>query len=256
MPMYPCVILAGGLGTRLRESTEFRPKPMIEIDSKPIVWHILKSYHHYGINDFIISAGYKSEIIKNYFLHYNAINLDIKINYKDNKIDYFGDMENWNVIIADTGLDTMTGGRISKIKKYVSTDTFLCTYGDGVSDVNINKLLDFHKNHGKVATMMVVKQPSRFGVVELDSNLKVNGFREKPTLDGWVNAGYFVFNKSIFDYLDDNSTLENEPLMELANQGELMAYQHDGFWQAMDTYREQVLLENLIKSNNAPWMQW
>jgi len=212
---YPCVILAGGLGTRLRESSESKPKPMIELGSKPILWHILKSYNHYGVLDFIISSGYRSESIKNYFLHYNSFNQDFKINLATNQVTYYGGTENWNVTVSDTGLNTMTGGRISKIRKYIASDSFFCTYGDGVSDVNISELLDFHKAHGKVATMMVVRQPSRFGVVNLRDDLAVSSFREKPIVDGWVNAGYFIFNNQIFDYLNDESIYRN--LQDLRN---------------------------------------
>jgi glucose-1-phosphate cytidylyltransferase len=253
---YPCVILAGGLGTRLRESSEFKPKPMIELGSKPILWHILKSYNHYGVLDFIISSGYRSESIKNYFLHYNSFNQDFKINLATNQVTYYGGTENWNVTVSDTGLNTMTGGRISKIRKYIASDSFFCTYGDGVSDVNISELLDFHKAHGKVATMMVVRQPSRFGVVNLRDDLAVSSFREKPIVDGWVNAGYFIFNNQIFDYLNDESILENEPLRNLASEGELIAFKHNGYWQAMDTFREQQLLEKLILEKRAPWVKW
>jgi glucose-1-phosphate cytidylyltransferase len=251
-----CVILAGGLGTRLKESTEFKPKPMIEIGTKPIIWHILKSYYFHGVSNFVISAGYRSDYIKDYFLHYNALSQDLTINFKDNQVSYEGSTENWTITIADTGLNTLTGGRISKLKKYLTDDDFLCTYGDGVSDVDIKNLYSYHLAHGKIATMMIVRQPSRFGVVNVNENQVVESFREKPLVDGWVNAGFFVFNKKIFSYLDDSSTLEEEPLKKLASKGELMAYKHEGFWQAMDTYREQQILENLITSGKAPWIKW
>jgi glucose-1-phosphate cytidylyltransferase len=256
MITFPCVILAGGLGTRLRESSEYKPKPMIELDSKPILWHIMKSYNHYGVKDFVISSGYKSEYIKNYFLHYNSFNQDFKLDLATNQVTYYGETENWNVTVSDTGLSTMTGGRISKIKKYISSESFFCTYGDGVSDVDIRELFDFHQAHGKVATMMVVRQPSRFGVVDLKDDLSVSSFREKPIVDGWVNAGYFIFKKQIFDYLNEDSILENEPLRNLAIDGELVAFKHDGYWQAMDTFREQQLLEKLILEKRAPWIKW
>jgi glucose-1-phosphate cytidylyltransferase len=197
------VILAGGLGTRISEETAIRPKPMIEIGGKPILWHIMKNLSVQGINDFCIATGYNGTVLKDYFLNYGSQNVDISLSLRQGSslVNHgIHDESGWNLTIANTGELTMTGGRIFRALKYLKGERFLCTYGDGVSDVNINKLLDFHKNHGKVATMMVVKQPSRFGVVELDSNLKVNGFGEKPTLDGWVNAGYFVFNKSIFDF--------------------------------------------------------
>jgi glucose-1-phosphate cytidylyltransferase len=251
-----CVILAGGLGTRLKESTEFKPKPMIEIGTKPILWHILKSYYFHGVSNFLISAGYRSDYIKDYFLHYNALSQDLTINFKDNQVSYDGSTEDWTITIADTGLNTLTGGRISKLKKYLKDDDFLCTYGDGVSDVDIKNLYSYHLSHGKIATMMIVRQPSRFGVVNVNENQVVESFREKPLVDGWVNAGFFVFNKKIFNYLDDSSTLEEEPLKNLASKGELVAYKHEGFWQAMDTYREQQILENLINSGKAPWIKW
>ncbi len=251
-----CVILAGGLGTRLKESTEFKPKPMIEIGTKPILWHILKSYYFHGVSNFVISAGYRSDYIKDYFLHYSALSQDLTINFKDNQVSYEGSAEDWTITIADTGLNTLTGGRISKLKKYLNDDDFLCTYGDGVSDVDIKNLYSYHLDHGKTATMMIVRQPSRFGVVNVNENQVVESFREKPLVDGWVNAGFFVFNKKIFNYLDDSSTLEEEPLKNLASKGELIAYKHEGFWQAMDTYREQQILENLINSGKAPWIKW
>ena len=256
MENLPCVILAGGLGTRFRESTEFKPKPMIEIGSRPIIWHIMKSYGHHGINQFLISAGYKAESIKNYFLHYKAITQDVEIDLKRQQINYLGESENWKILISDTGLTTMTGGRISNISKHIKTDNFFCTYGDAVSDIDITELYKFHLAHGKTATMTIVRQPSRFGVVELSENEKVTSFREKPIVDGWVNAGYFIFNKKVFHYLNEDSTLEAEPLRELASEGELMAFKHDGFWQPMDTFREQQLLEDLIKQNKAPWIKW
>jgi glucose-1-phosphate cytidylyltransferase len=252
----PCVILAGGLGTRFRESTEFKPKPMIEIGSRPIIWHIMKSYHFYGIKHFIVSAGYKAESIKSYFLHYKALTQDIEIDLGKQQINYLGASDNWKILISDTGLETMTGGRINLISKHITTDNFFCTYGDAVSDVDINKLYNFHVSHGKIATMMVVRQPSRFGVVELEQDKHVSSFREKPIVDGWVNAGYFIFNKKIFNYLSEESILEAEPLRDLASKGELMAFEHNGFWQPMDTFREQQILEELIKQNSAPWIKW
>ena len=251
-----CVILAGGLGTRLRESTEFKPKPMIEIDSNPIIWHIMKSYSYYGVRNFVICTGYMREFITNYFLHYNSVNQDIEIDLERNEVTHLGEPEKWNVLVSNTGLQTMTGGRIYKIKKYINEENFLCTYGDAVSDVNIKDLYDFHLEHGKIATMMVVRQPSRFGVVELDNKSNVENFREKPIVDGWVNAGYFIFNKNIFNFLTDDSVLEQDPLTNLARLGELKAFKHDGFWQAMDTFREQQILSNFIKNGDAPWIKW
>ncbi len=253
----PLVVLAGGLGTRLRESTEFKPKPMVEIGNKPILWHIMKTYSLYNVNDFIICAGYKSDQIKQYFLNYKELNYDFSINTTSRDIKFFSSsIENWNVTVADTGDATNTGGRIFKVRDYIDQDTFLCTYGDGIADIDIKKLIDFHKSHKKLATVTVVKQPSRFGVVELTENSSVKLFKEKPLLEGWVSAGFFVFEKKFLEYLQIDSVLEKEPLNRLAEENQLMAYKHEGFWQSMDTYREQLLLNELIQNNQAPWVKW
>lgn len=253
----PCVVLAGGLGTRLRESTEFKPKPMVEIGNKPILWHILKSYSYYKINNFIICTGYKYEIINSYFQHYKENNYDFLVNTNSNEKQYFSkEFENWQVLLSYTGEKTNTGGRIYKVRDYINSDLFLCTYGDGISDININNLIDFHIKHGKSATVTVVQQPSRFGVVETNNLNQVTNFKEKPLLDGLISAGYFVFNRKVLNYLDEDSVLEKEPLSRLATEGQLMAFHHKGFWQSMDTYREQLLLNDLIESGNAPWIKW
>ncbi len=253
----PLILLAGGLGTRLRESTEFKPKPMIEIGNKPILWHIMKTYSLYDINNFIICAGYKSDYIKQYFLNYKELNYDFSINTLSRDTSFFSKgIENWNVTVADTGDITNTGGRIYKVRDYISSDTFLCTYGDGIADINIKALIDFHKSHKKIATVTAVKQPSRFGVLELSATQSVMTFKEKPLLEGWVNAGFFVFEKKFLDYLQADSVLENEPLNKLTEENQLMAYCHQGFWQSMDTYREQLLLNDLIQNGKAPWIKW
>jgi len=253
----PLVVLAGGLGTRLRESTEFKPKPMVEIGNKPILWHIMKTYSLYNVNDFIICAGYKSDQIKQYFLNYKELNYDFSINTISRDTKFFSSsIENWNVTVADTGDATNTGGRIFKVRDHIDQDTFLCAYGDGIADIDIKKLIDFHKSHKKLATVTVVKQPSRFGVVELTQNSSVKLFKEKPLLEGWISAGFFVFEKKFLEYLQIDSVLEKEPLNRLAEENQLMAYKHEGFWQSMDTYREQLLLNELIQNNQAPWVKW
>jgi glucose-1-phosphate cytidylyltransferase len=253
----PLVLLAGGLGTRLRESTEFRPKPMVEIGNKPILWHIMKTYSIYSINKFIICAGYKSDQIKNYFLNYKPNNFDFSINTLTNEVKFLSNnIEQWDVTVANTGDNTNTGGRIYKVRDYIKNDIFLCTYGDGIADIDIEKLISFHLSHDKLATVTVVKQPSRFGVVELSQNDSVDLFKEKPLLDGWISAGFFVFNREVLNYLDENIVLEKEPLNRLAEENQLMAFKHSGFWQSMDTYREQLLLNELITENKAPWIKW
>ena len=254
-----CVLLAGGLGTRLREETEFRPKPMVSVGGRPILWHIMRNYAHYGYRDFVVCAGYRGDIIKEYFREFHSEVSDFtvtlgsqgSIQYHDNFVE-----DGWRVTVSDTGLSTMTGGRLFKVKKYVDDEIFLCTYGDGLADVDVRSLIEFHKSHGKVATVTAVRPVSRFGVLDLAENGSVEHFREKPQADGWINAGFFVFNKKIFDYLDANSILENEPMARLAQDNQLMAFRHDGFWQPMDTYREFTLLNDLWDKSAAPWKVW
>jgi len=253
------VLLAGGMGTRLREETEFLPKPMVQVGSRPILWHIMRNYGEYGHSEFVICAGYKGDVIKEYFREFQSEVSDFTVTLGSKfSIEYHDQfVENgWRVTVTDTGLNTMTGGRLFKARKYISEETFMCTYGDGLSDVNLSELLEFHDSHGKIATVTAVRPVSRFGVLDLQTNGAVESFREKPQADGWINAGFFVFNKKIFDYLDENSVLENEPLAKLAEDQELMAFRHDGFWQPMDTYREYSILNELWNTGNAPWKIW
>ena len=253
------VLLAGGLGTRMREETEFRPKPMVEVGGRPVLWHIMKILGTQGITDFVICAGYKSEYIKNYFYNYGASNLDFTVRLGDQSSTVFhGSHEefDWTVTVADTGGSTMTGGRIKKVEKYLDGEPFLATYGDGIADIDLAKLLNFHSTTGKTATMTTTQPASRFGVVDIDASGTVTQFREKPKVNDWINIGYFVFQPQIFDYLDENSILEEEPLRALADLGQLGSYKHTGFWQPMDTYRESQLLNNIWDSGNAPWKIW
>jgi glucose-1-phosphate cytidylyltransferase len=253
------VLLAGGLGTRMREETEFRPKPMVEVGGRPVLWHIMKILGQKSIQDFVICTGYKNEIIKNYFANYDAMNSDftVKLGSQDS-ITYHGahDESEWNVTVADTGATTMTGGRIKRVQKYLGDERFLCTYGDGIADVDIDALLEHHISHGKIATVTAVQPLSRFGVLDLDSDGSVRKFKEKPQVEGWINIGYFIFEPEIFDYLGDNSVLEEEPLRQLAADNQIAAYKHNGFWQPMDTYRETLLLNELWDSGKPPWRSW
>lgn len=254
------VILCGGLGTRLREETEFKPKPMVEIGGKPILWHIMKIFSSYGFNEFVLCLGYKGSYIKNYFLSYEAMNNDFTISLGEKrKIEYHNSHseQKFKITLADTGALTMTGGRVNRIKKYIKGDTFMVTYGDGLCDVNIQELLAFHKNHGKIATITSIRPQSRFGILNIGEGNQVNSFSEKPKSQGWINAGYFIFNKELFDLLgDDECVLEKAPLEKLANLGELMAFKHEGFFFAMDTFREFKILNDYWDSNNAPWKVW
>ena len=253
------VLLAGGLGTRMREETEFRPKPMVTIGGKPILWHIMRTYALHQISEFVVLTGYKGELIREYFHDFAAKNMDFTVVLGENPtFEKHGSMveEGWKVTVVDTGETTLTGGRIYRARDHIGTETFLCTYGDGVADINISSLLAFHKSHGKVATMSSVRPVSRFGVVDISESGMVEGFREKPQTESWVNAGYFVFEPEIFNYLDDQCILEQEPLTNLSKDGELMAYKHEGFWQPMDTYRESTMLNQLWNEGNAPWKKW
>jgi glucose-1-phosphate cytidylyltransferase len=255
------VILAGGKGTRIAEESEFKPKPMIKIGSKPIIWHIMKIYAHYGFSDFVICLGYKGEMIKQHFLNYRALNSDFTITLGEHdKIDLHGNNseDHWTVTLADTGLESQTGSRIKKIERYIDTDLFFMTYGDGVADINIKELVSFHLSHNKIGTLTGVRPHSRFGELLVQGD-KVSKFAEKPhQTEGHINGGFFVFNRRIFDYVteDDNCRFEKEPLEKLAKDGELMVYTHDGFWQCMDTMRDMSLLNNLWKQNQAPWKIW
>ncbi|HDH51430.1 MAG TPA: glucose-1-phosphate cytidylyltransferase [Nitrospirae bacterium] len=254
----PVVILAGGFGTRLREQTEFIPKPMVPVGTRPILLHIMKIYAHYGYKRFIICLGYKGEIIKDYFLNYKVRNSDFTItlgNHEAIKIHNSFDEEDWDVTLSDTGLRAMTGTRIKRIEKFIDTDYFLLTYGDGVADIDLKKLMEFHRSHGKTATITGVRPPSRFGELIIEGN-RVVEFGEKPQAGGsTINGGFFVFNRGVFKYLseEENCTLEKEPLERLAKDAELMIYEHAGFWQCMDTLRDMNLLNEYWKSGNAPW---
>jgi glucose-1-phosphate cytidylyltransferase len=256
----PVVILAGGLGTRLREETEYRPKPMVKIGDQPILWHIMKTYAHFGFKHFIICLGYKGESIREYFFDYALNTGDVALDLGKRTQVHMGntfDQVDWQVILADTGATTMTGGRIRRIRDYIKTDRFLMTYGDGVADVNLDELLETHQKMGKTATMTAVRPTSRFGEVAVESGLVVR-FQEKAVLDEtWINGGFFVFEKKIFDYLDDDRTvLEQEPLRRLAEQRQLAVHHHRGFWQCMDTYREFEMLNRDWAEGKAPWKVW
>lgn len=254
------VILAGGFGTRISEESHLKPKPMIEIGGKPILWHIMKYYSSFGHNDFIICAGYKQEVIKewfsNYFLHTSDVTFDFT--QGDKMIVHNNISENWKVTIIDTGLSTMTGGRIKRIKEYVNNETFLMTYGDGVADVDINKLIDVHKKNKKVVTITTVQPGGRFGSLEIDDYGIVKSFQEKNHEDGgWINGGFMVMDSKIFEYIDnDLIVLEKQPLETLAKENNIIAYKHFGFWQCMDTLRDKEYLEQLIKKGVAPWEVW
>ena len=253
------VILCGGKGTRMREETDFRPKPMVEIGGRPLLWHIMHIYSNYGFNDFIICLGYKGNMIKQYFLNYEAMNNDFTIQLGNRAaIQYHNNHKeaDWSVTLVDTGADSQTGARIKKVESYIDGNIFMLTYGDGLSNVNIKDLLEYHKSHGKIGTMTGVHPPSRFGELVLKEN-RVELFSEKPqTMKGLVNGGFFVFNKSFFDYLDDDEgcILEKKPLEDLSTDGELMIYPHEGFWQCVDTYRELEMINNLWKTSDAPWL--
>lgn len=255
------VLLAGGYGTRISEESHLRPKPMIEIGGKPILWHIMKEYSFYGFNEFIICAGYKQHIIKEWFAEYYLHNSDVTFDFSNGGLMEIHNnvSEPWKVTIIDTGLNTMTGGRVRRIQPYVGNEPFMLTYGDGVADIDIKLLVEFHKNHGKIATLTAVHVGPRYGVLDIDrGNKQVTAFREKSAADGSrINAGYMVLQPEIFDYLEgDETILEKEPLERLSAKGELCAYKHNGFWKCMDTQREKEELEKMIETKNAPWMVW
>jgi glucose-1-phosphate cytidylyltransferase len=255
------VILCGGQGTRLREETEFRPKPLVEIGGRPILWHIMKAYAHYGFCDFVLCLGYRGHMIKEHFLNYEAMNNDFTIQLGNPcHVHYHGthDESDFRVTLADTGLDSQTGSRVKRVAKYLEGQPFMVTYGDGLADIDLCRLLDYHRNHGRLATVTTVRPPSRFGIVELDGGDAVTRFAEKPRLDGWISAGFFVFEPGALDYLSDRPScvLEREPMEQLASVGELRAYRHEGFFYAMDTYREFQFLSELWASNRAPWKVW
>lgn len=254
------VILAGGLGTRISEESHLKPKPMVEIGGRPILWHIMKTYSQYGYHDFVICLGYKGYCIKEYFAHYFLHEADITFDFRtlNQQVIHNHHAEPWKVTLVDTGLHTMTGGRVKRIQEYIGKETFMLTYGDGVSDVDINRLVDYHKSHGKKATVTSVQPAGRFGLLDLDENNEIHGFQEKPQGDGgWINGGFFVLQPEVFNYLDGDETIfERNPLERLARENQLMAYKHHGFWQPMDTIRDRENLESLWQSNQAPWKIW
>lgn len=254
------VLLAGGLGTRISEESHLKPKPMIEIGGKPILWHIMKIYSHHGLNDFIICCGYKGYVIKEFFANYFLHNSDVTFDLQENSMKiHNSSSEPWKVTLVDTGQETMTGGRLKRIAPFLTDNEDFCmTYGDGVSDVNISDLIKFHKFHNKLATLTATQPPGRFGVLEFKEQTKVSSFREKPSGDGnWINGGFFVLNKKVIDCIKDDSTVwEKEPLESLANQEQLQAFFHKGFWQPMDTLRDKNHLESLWSNGKAPWCKW
>lgn len=254
------VILAGGFGTRISEESHLRPKPMIEIGERPILWHIMKAYSYYGFNDFVVCLGYKGYFIKEYFAHYFLHESDITFDFKNKneRVIHQHSAEPWTVTLVNTGNDTMTGGRVKRIQPYIGNETFMLTYGDGVSDVNIKDLVAYHKTHGKMATVTTTQPAGRFGALDLSDDNRVNGFQEKPKGDGaWINAGFFVMEPEAFNYIkDDYTILEKEPLENLAKDGQLVACKHSGFWQPMDTLRDKNHLEDLWRSGKAPWKVW
>jgi len=253
------VILAGGLGTRISEETHLKPKPMIEIGGKPILWHVLKIYSAHGINEFVICCGYKGYLIKEYFANYFLHMSDVTFHMRTNSMEvHHKNAEPWEITVVDTGEQTLTGGRLKRVRDYVDDSTFCFTYGDGVSNIQINELIKTHKENNKLATVTAVQPPGRYGLLNLDASGSVNGFQEKPQGDGgWINGGFFVLEPAVFDLIEgDSTTWEQEPMLQLAADGQLQAYQHRGFWQPMDTLRDRVQLEELWASGKAPWKLW
>lgn len=254
------VILAGGYGTRISEESHLKPKPMIEIGERPILWHIMKIYSHYGFNDFVICLGYKGYCIKEYFAHYYLYESDVTFDFRcqNQQVIHSHCAEPWRVTLVNTGLETMTGGRIKRVQQYIGNEPFFLTYGDGVGDVDIPSTLNFHRRHGRFATVTATQPSGRYGALDLDEADVVRGFQEKPKGDGaWINAGFFVMEPQVFDYIAGDSTiLEREPLENLAKDGQLAAYKHSGFWQPMDTMRDKTALESLWQAGKAPWKVW
>ena len=252
------VLLAGGLGTRMREETEYKPKPMVEVGGKPVLWHLMKIFAAHGMNEFVVCPGYRGHVIKDYFLNYDQQTSDFTANLgKSRQVEVHGHHSetDWKVTVADTGATTMTGGRVKRVAKYIE-GRFMVTYGDGLANVDLKALLAFHESHGKLATVTATRPLSRFGVMDLDENGQVQKFREKPQTDDFVNAGFFVFEPEVLNYLDEECVLEQAPLERLAAEGQLMAHRHRGFWQPMDTYREFTMLNEMWDSGNAPWKVW
>lgn len=253
------LILAGGYGTRISEESDIKPKPMIEIGGKPILWHIMKHYSSYGFNEFVILLGYKSYVIKEYFANYYLHNSDVTIDTAKQKMEIHNNYsENWKITLIDTGMDTMTGGRVKRAKDYIGNEPFFLTYGDGVSDVNIGELLNFHKKHHKKITMTAIQPEGRFGALKIENDNKISSFLEKPKGDGaWINGGFFICEPSVLDYIQgDQTVFEKEPLQDLANEGELYSFKHEGFWKCMDTLRDKNQLNEMWASGNAKWKSW
>ncbi|MEK7570736.1 MAG: glucose-1-phosphate cytidylyltransferase [Patescibacteria group bacterium] len=254
------VILAGGYGTRISEESQIRPKPMVELGGKPILWHIMKLYSHYGINDFVIACGYKSQIIKDYFANYTLYNSDVSFDMQNKSMQiHKNDAEDWKVTLVETGEGSLTGGRILRIKDYVGDEAFCMTYGDGLSDANIANVIDFHKKEGKLATVLAVQPPGRFGIFTMTKGSNVvEHFREKPQEnENWINGGFMILEPKVFDYIEgDKTTFEKEPMEQLAKEGQLAAFRHTGFWQPMDTLRDKMVLEEIWQSGKAPWYVW
>ena len=252
-------ILAGGLGSRIQEETELKPKPMVEIGGRPILWHIMKIYAHQGFRDFVVALGYKGDYVKRYMVDYAALEGDLTIGLREGRVETHGagERDDWNVALVDTGQTTNKGGRIKRLAPYLGDGTFMLTWGDGVSDIDLRKLLEFHRAHGKLATLTAVRPPARFGHIELEGDV-VSEFSEKPQArEGWINGAFFVLEREVLDYIDgDDTEWEKEPLERLAADGQLMAYRHDGYWQCMDTLRERKLLEQLWDTGEAPWKVW
>jgi glucose-1-phosphate cytidylyltransferase len=252
-------ILAGGAGTRLAEETEIKPKPMVEIGGQPILWHIMMHYHQYGFKDFVIALGYKGEVIKKYMVDYCSLNSDLTVSLKNGEVKvHGGPVPDWTVELVDTGQKTLTGGRIKRLAPYMGNETFMLTWGDGVSDINLHDLLKFHRAHGKLATLTAVRPPARYGHLVLEAGGQIAQFTEKPqTAEGWINGAFFVLEPGVFDYIEgDDTQWEREPLERLAQDGQLMAYCHASFWQCMDTLRDKYILEKLWQSGNPPWKTW
>jgi len=254
-------ILAGGAGTRLAEETEIRPKPMVEIGGRPILWHIMRHYAHYGLRDFVIALGYKGEHIKKFFVESSSLNGNLTVVPSQGRVERHGGdqsgMLDWKIELIDTGSKTLTGGRVKRLARYLGGETFMLTWGDGLSDVDLNALADFHRSHGKLATVTAVRPPARYGHIEFDGD-RVKEFSEKPqTKEGWINGAFFVLEPAVLDYIDGDDTMfEHGPLKHLARDGELMAFRHEGFWQCMDTLREKHLLQQLWEKGAAPWKTW
>lgn len=252
------VILCGGQGTRLREETEFKPKPLVDIGGRPILWHIMKHYAHHGHRDFVLCLGYRGQMIKEYFLNYETMNASFTLSLANRRHLTIHDnhREDWNVTLADTGVETNTGGRIKRIERFIDDEDFFCTYGDGVSNVDLDKLYRFHKERGRIATLTGLHPVSKYGVFQHGGDHLVTGFKEKPRMDDLVSGGFFVFNRKIFDYLDEDAVLEREPLERLSEQRQLAVYEHDGFWHSMDTYKDAITLNELWDSGRGDWKVW